>query len=244
MATAAADPASDSTADTSSAGRYPATTPAEDASEPSAVNAQDRLMPWPDQLWPQHIGLLAILDSARAEGTHGHATRAHATRRPPPWSPWRPEAGRASTQATIRPRPAIAAATKVFHTLAWLSIESCVVYVLWAGFAGRSDRRAGLAAAVVAGETLVFAGNGFRCPLTGLAERYGAERGSVTDLPAESGSPTTCRPSTPRCSCSWRTCTPETLIRLHGRKRRPEIAQHLARQMPDRTGSPDSAPAG
>jgi hypothetical protein len=29
---------------------------------------------------------------------------------------------------------------------------------------------------------LVFAGNGFRCPLTALAKRYGAESGSVTDI--------------------------------------------------------------
>ena len=35
---------------------------------------------------------------------------------------------------------------------------------------------------VVAGEGLVFAGNGFRCPLTALAKRYGAESGSVTDI--------------------------------------------------------------
>lgn len=79
-------------------------------------------------------------------------------------------------------RPAVVAAVKVFHTAAWLSIESCVLYVLYTGFAGRSDRRVAAAAAVVAGETLVFAGNGFRCPLTGLAERYGAKTGSVTDI--------------------------------------------------------------
>jgi hypothetical protein len=47
---------------------------------------------------------------------------------------------------------------------------------------GHRRGRAGVAAAVVPGETLVFAGNGFRCPLTGLAERYGAEHGSVTDI--------------------------------------------------------------
>jgi hypothetical protein len=82
----------------------------------------------------------------------------------------------------VRPRPAVVTGIKTFHTLAWLSIESCVAYVLYAGLAGWSARRAGLAAAVVAGETLVFAGNGFRCPLTELAERYGAEHGSVTDI--------------------------------------------------------------
>jgi hypothetical protein len=77
-------------------------------------------------------------------------------------------------------------AIKAIHTLAWFSIEGCMVYVLYAGFAGRSDRRAGIAAAVVAAETLIFARNGFRCPLTQVAERLGAERGSVTDnrLPA------------------------------------------------------------
>ncbi len=57
-----------------------------------------------------------------------------------------------------------------------------MLYVLYAGLAGRTDRRVGMAGAVVAGETLVFAGNGFRCPLSGLAERYGAQRGSVTDI--------------------------------------------------------------
>jgi uncharacterized protein YndB with AHSA1/START domain len=73
-------------------------------------------------------------------------------------------------------------AVKAAHTLAWFSIEACMVYVLYAGFARRSDRRAGTAAAVVAAESLIFAGNGFRCPLTQVAERLGAERGSVTDI--------------------------------------------------------------
>ena len=45
-----------------------------------------------------------------------------------------------------------------------------MLYVLYEGFAGRSDRRAAIAAAVVAGESLVFAANGFRCPLTEIAE--------------------------------------------------------------------------
>jgi hypothetical protein len=68
------------------------------------------------------------------------------------------------------------------HTLAWAVIEVCVLYLLWAGAAGRSDRRALVAGAVVTGECLVFAGNGFRCPLTGLAEAAGAASGSVTDI--------------------------------------------------------------
>jgi hypothetical protein len=54
--------------------------------------------------------------------------------------------------------------------------------MLYAGLKGRTDERVGIAGAAVAGEVLVFAGNGFRCPLTDLAERYGAEKGSVTDI--------------------------------------------------------------
>jgi hypothetical protein len=104
------------------------------------------------------------------------------TRRPPPWSPWRPRPDAAPRAAAARPRPAAVAAIKTIHTLAWLSIESCVLYVLYAGFAGRTDKRVGIAASVVAAETLVFAGNGLRCPLTELAERYGAQSGSVTDI--------------------------------------------------------------
>ncbi len=80
------------------------------------------------------------------------------------------------------PRRLTLAAIKLVHTLAWFSIESCMVYVLWAGFRGRSGRRVVAAAGVVGTESLIFAANGFRCPLTQVAERVGAERGSVTDI--------------------------------------------------------------
>ena len=91
--------------------------------------------------------------------------------------------GRSPTgRPAARSRPALVAAVKVVHTAAWLSIESCVAYVIRAGFAGRSNRRVAAAATVVAGETLIFVASGFRCPLTGLAQRYGAEKGSVTDI--------------------------------------------------------------
>ena len=73
-------------------------------------------------------------------------------------------------------------AIKTIHTLVWLSIESCMAYLLYAGFARRSDHRAAIAGAVVAGECAVFAANGLRCPLTAVAESLGAEHGSVTDI--------------------------------------------------------------
>jgi hypothetical protein len=73
-------------------------------------------------------------------------------------------------------------AVKVIHTLAWFAIESCMAYLLYAGFARRTDRRVAVAAAVVAGESAIFAANDFRCPLTDVAESLGADDGSVTDI--------------------------------------------------------------
>jgi hypothetical protein len=73
-------------------------------------------------------------------------------------------------------------AVKTVHTAIWAGVEACVAYVLYAGAVGRTDRRVAVAAGVVATEIAVFAADGFRCPLTGVAERLGADDGSVTDL--------------------------------------------------------------
>jgi polyketide cyclase/dehydrase/lipid transport protein len=93
--------------------------------------------------------------------------------RKPPAIPMRAEARRRAVALT---------AIKTVHTLAWFSIESCMVYLLYLGFRRKSDRRAAIAGAVVAGESLIFAGNGFHCPLTKVANDLGAERGGVTDI--------------------------------------------------------------
>ena len=47
---------------------------------------------------------------------------------------------------------------------------------------GRRDRSVAVAAALVAAEGVVWIGNGRVCPLTPLAERYGALSGSVSDI--------------------------------------------------------------
>lgn len=98
----------------------------------------------------------------------------------PPWRPWRAEPRPAAS-----PRPGareVLALIKTVHTLAWFSIEACMIYLLYAGFRKQSDGRAAIAGAVVGSESLIFAANGFRCPLTQLAGRFGAERGGVTDI--------------------------------------------------------------
>lgn len=55
-------------------------------------------------------------------------------------------------------------------------------YLIVAGLMGRTDRRAMAAGAVVASETVIFVASGFRCPLTAVAESFGARSGSVTDV--------------------------------------------------------------
>jgi len=116
------------------------------------------------------------------QGRTGAGMALHAM--PPPWSPWR---GRTRTDPArptrTRGRDDVPLTLiKAAHTLAWFSIESCMAYVLYAGAARRTGRGAALTGAVVAGESLIFAANGFRCPLTLLAEKIGAADGSVTDI--------------------------------------------------------------
>ncbi|MFF2245609.1 hypothetical protein ACFVTM_15665 [Arthrobacter sp. NPDC058130] len=73
-------------------------------------------------------------------------------------------------------------AIKSLHTAAWFTIEACMAYILYTGVRGRSDRKTGAAAVVVAGETVIFAANGFHCPLTAVAQNLGDVQGSVTDI--------------------------------------------------------------
>ena len=103
-------------------------------------------------------------------------------RRTSPEHPRREQAEPASQAPQIRRSRTALVAIKAIHTLAWFSIESCMIYLLYAGVTKRSDRRAAIAGAVVGAESLIFVANGFRCPLTSLAEELGAEHGSVTDI--------------------------------------------------------------
>jgi hypothetical protein len=83
---------------------------------------------------------------------------------------------------TERARKRQLAAIKTLHTAVWLGIELSMLYVVGAGLRGRTNGRVAMASTIVAGETLIFAANGFRCPLTSVADSLGAEDGSVTDI--------------------------------------------------------------
>jgi hypothetical protein len=80
-----------------------------------------------------------------------------------------------------RERPAIVA-VKACHTSVFFVVAGSILYLLYSALRRRTDVRAAAAGAVVAGEALIFATSGWRCPLTGVAERLGADNGSVTDI--------------------------------------------------------------
>jgi hypothetical protein len=61
-------------------------------------------------------------------------------------------------------------------------IALALTIVAWDGARQRSQRRTAVAAAIALGETAIYVGNGSTCPLTRIAERLGAERGSVADI--------------------------------------------------------------
>ncbi len=79
-------------------------------------------------------------------------------------------------------RAALLIGIKAFHSAAFAVIQSAILYLLYKGFRRESDRGAAIASAIAIGECAVYAANGFRCPLTDLAEDLGSEHGAVTDI--------------------------------------------------------------
>jgi hypothetical protein len=71
---------------------------------------------------------------------------------------------------------------KAVHSAIFLVMLSAIGWLLATGLMGRRDRSVAVAGALVAAESVVFLVNGGRCPLTPLAEHYGARRGGVSDI--------------------------------------------------------------
>ena len=73
-------------------------------------------------------------------------------------------------------------AVRAVHSAIFLVELASILWLLVTGIAGRRDRSVGVAAILVAAETAVFLANAGVCPLTPLAEQYGAEDGRVSDI--------------------------------------------------------------
>jgi hypothetical protein len=71
---------------------------------------------------------------------------------------------------------------KALHTVIFASVGSAIGLFVWDGLRRRPGRRAAIALGIVLTESAVYASNNQVCPLTPLAEKLGAERGSVADI--------------------------------------------------------------
>ncbi len=73
------------------------------------------------------------------------------------------------------------AAVRTVHTLIYVVMAVSTFIALFAGITGRTGLWLRVALALLSLEVVVFTGSGMKCPLTGLAVRYGAETGRVFD---------------------------------------------------------------
>jgi hypothetical protein len=71
---------------------------------------------------------------------------------------------------------------KAIHTILFASIGAAIALFVWDGLRGRPRRRTAYALGIALGETAVYVSNNQVCPLTPLAEQFGAESGSVVDI--------------------------------------------------------------
>lgn len=74
------------------------------------------------------------------------------------------------------------AAVRAIHTAVFFVELASIGWLVVSGWLGRRDRTVAVAAGLVAAEGLVFVSNAGVCPLTPVAERLGARRGSVSDI--------------------------------------------------------------
>ncbi len=71
---------------------------------------------------------------------------------------------------------------KLTHSILFIVILACVIYILYSGIAENYNWTLFVAIGVILIEGLVLIFNNWRCPLTNLAKKHGAEKGTVTDM--------------------------------------------------------------
>jgi hypothetical protein len=68
------------------------------------------------------------------------------------------------------------------HSAVFLVELASILWLVASGLLNRRDRSVAIAAGLVGAEGAVWLANDHVCPLTPLAERHGAARGSVSDI--------------------------------------------------------------
>ncbi len=70
---------------------------------------------------------------------------------------------------------------KLLHTLVFLFVSGCIVYVVYCGISGTSNRYLWAAAGIVLSIGILYAANGFECPLATLVHTL-AGRKDISDI--------------------------------------------------------------
>jgi hypothetical protein len=70
---------------------------------------------------------------------------------------------------------------RTVHTAIYLVMAASTIVLVYSGLSGATGPWLWVALLLLAVESAVFAGYGFKCPLTDLAVRYGARTGHVFD---------------------------------------------------------------
>ncbi len=71
---------------------------------------------------------------------------------------------------------------KLVHTFIFFFMVACLVYILYSGITGTFNWVLLSALIAILVEGIVVLLNKGRCPLTSLAEKYGAEKGTITEM--------------------------------------------------------------
>lgn len=72
-------------------------------------------------------------------------------------------------------------AVRLMHTIIYVVMALSTFALVYAGISGHTGPWLFVPMTLLAIEVVVFVGNGFKCPLTALAVRYGAVRGYAFD---------------------------------------------------------------
>jgi hypothetical protein len=73
------------------------------------------------------------------------------------------------------------AIVRVVHSVIYVVMAGATLVLVYAGVTGASGLWLWIAMGLLAVESVVFAANGMKCPLTAVAVRYGAEKGFAFD---------------------------------------------------------------
>lgn len=81
----------------------------------------------------------------------------------------------------LSPNPQKLLAIRIIHTVVYVLMAASMVLILIFGIIGRGGSYLIISFGLVAIEVVVFVASGMKCPLTGLARKYGTPKGYAFD---------------------------------------------------------------